>query len=615
MPELKNWYVEKRFSRDGKDKFLVRGNVYHSSKFAMGEFITTSLIEQTINYRNEGRLEVHTLNSVYDCYWEDCVFDVGDTEKYLADYAYHRDEYLQKIGSQMKENSILLLVSDKGSLCFKQGLYKRNGKVESLNLCKEGDVRHYKILQSEEDDKDNIDIRLWEQGALDFIEVVYADIPEDMSVYVQNVGVLNTRLKVCQTEICIEAEEKLQLELVEKSNYRKMIKLCGNNKKCLPRRLELFRKEAVYPQIEEDTVNHIEKEYLVFTEHDYEDEEGKSCKNIHAGVGKGLEIAMMFGEYELAKRLVESGVPIELERLMLWSIFKEEGKEAGMNLELTFMELLSGEWGIPDDLYALIWQRAKEQGAIPLKKALHLQLQFSAQQSREIAIKAVKRLREQWEEAADELLLAWVKYYLSYFRSTETEIWEELFTTFPDKKKLIFEEIVAQHLRIYEDRSFFTYPREQNVVALPAYWKICSRNMEETVKKELIISVIHKVLEKEQDVPRIGTTVLAVVESGKKLQSDWLIYELLFQVKDFGDLQVELRDECIQKLLGYEEIDLKIWQMLLKSTFLPAEYLGFYIEELMKRERELGYILPLLITAKMQNASDESGNGGRKKSC
>lgn len=606
MPELKNWYMERRYSLDGKDKFVICGNVYHSPKFEDGRFITSSQIKHTVNYKNEERLEVHTKNSVYECYWVDCDFEEGDTQEYLMDYAHYKDEYLMK-DIHMEENSILLLLDERKSCFLKQGLYKRNGEVKTLNIWPpKRSIRiglSYKILQSEESGTENIDIRVSETQYSNALEVVYTDVPNDMKVFVKNVGRADISLFINQTEMHISEQEQMQLELTGYINYRKLIKICNRNKEWLPRRQEPFQKEAVYRQIEEDAVNHIEKEYLLFIEYESENKEGMPSISIHAGIGKGLETAIMLEEYDLAKRLVQQGVSIELERTMMWSTFNEQGN--GIDLELTFMELLCEDGIIPDDLYTLIWQRLKVQEAIPLKQALCLQIKFDIEKSRKVAIKSVKRLQEQWEEAADELLLAWIKYYLNEFFSTETEVWEELLAAFPDKKKLVFEEIVKQHFRIYDERSSFIYPREQRTVAIPSYWQMCKKDMDDRTRKELIVSTIHKLLTKKRDVLGMVTYSNKMVIIENKLDSDWLIYELLYQEKDFGDLQMELRDNCIRKLFDYEGIEPELWQTLLKSTFLPMEFLDIYIDELLKREVKWGYILPLFISTKMKKMVDK----------
>ncbi len=527
---LKEWFLVSKHDVLGEKRYALAGLIYGSSVLEDGEFISTPTIQKAIEDKEKECIVFLSGNSQYICYWKDCAFEKGDTARYLEAFYDYREKYVDRKLWQLQDNSILILLSGDSPNYFKHAFYKRHDelrRIEAMDDIKRG----YKIIspaQTEEEKEVVIDLRYCIRGENE-LKMFYADIPEDMELYVENQG--NAPLHVvCGLEsYTIEEKERVAICVRDTADYMEFLKDCVNSTQ-LPRKKELFSKEKVFQEMMEDAHNGVKKKYMIILEGDDMKELHSKDDKIVVCASGGIACALLLGEYTLAKKLAEAGSEVRVEETIKIVIYDDKKGNIQYSLNTQLMECLADDKEMPDDVYEILWGKAKTTNAQMFKGMLTLKIRSMVGCNSEIMLYNVKRLQKEWEEAADELLRAWMKYYFNTYAANEYRIWAKVFEAFPDKHQLILEELLAKYFSV-KGIYGMVYPSDEGRVRFCAYWKLFQHILGEVARKKYAVFMIHFMLKR----------VFSISE-----EMEWFWVLVLADIKDFEDEEVEKRNECVQ---------------------------------------------------------------------
>lgn len=581
MAKLKQWRFFKCY--DSEQAFQAEGYVYDSPKFYDGKHIYTSKVQQIKNNDAEECLEVHTMNSVYYCYWEDCDFENAETAEYWKDFLLYRKQYIDDKLQPLEENNILLLHRENTGI-FRHAFIQRKGELRRIGgrkgeLGRIGDntyiyQSHYLIRSDSEETDAEIDIRYVRMGEYGY-KLYYADIPEDTTLYLENMGASTMEIECGKQVISVNAKERVKLECLDVADYMEFAK--GNEP--LPKAIERFSKEKVLRDIQSEPDAAFEKNYMIIQTVDIENESGEITKRTRVCVTNGVGMMICMDEYEQAKKLLEGCATFELDAPIRVLYYDINGKQVE-NLECKLLDFMVYDWEMPEHVYSYFWQKAKENCIWPLKSKLDLKVVFERKKDSAL-MQCVQRLQGIWEAAADEMLLSLIRYFLITDASISEPIWEEMFKVFGNKRRSMIMEIIGYYVHSDNTELSRSYTK-QIQDSICCFWKLYQRYEGGETAKETVIYVLKEAREKNY--------------YGWENCMEWFIIMLLEGMVEFGDLLIEERDQRIHGFLKDNIINRDVWKLLIRSGFMPMQYLDFYIED--AKICNVEAIVPILIAAK-----------------
>lgn len=195
-----------------------------------------------------------------------------------------------------------------------------------------------------------------------------------------------------------------------------------------------YAKEKIYKQIEEEL--DFEKKYMIVEVAKTNEQDEKAVLTMAVFTGSAIGLAIADNNFALLKLLIESGAHIELDEILVIEIY-EDNMLKTYN-EVMLMEVLGNFNHFTDEEYAWLWKRVKESSTWPLQQPFKLQLPVSEKMDTEIICERVRRLDQQWAEASDVLLEAFVEYYFKRMKELKEDVWMDLCSKLNDKTNIIF---------------------------------------------------------------------------------------------------------------------------------------------------------------------------------
>ena len=170
-----------------------------------------------------------------------------------------------------------------------------------------------------------------------------------------------------------------------------------------PEQKKLFSTERICQQIEKEL--DVEKVYMIMKE--YNSDEADVLETFVL-ISNAIGLAVATNNVVLIKHLIEAGIHIELETIIVIQCYEDD--RIVRHHEVTLMEVLANFNEMEDADYAFCWEKARETSSWPLQKPLELQLPASEKIDNDVLVHNVRHLEQHWEEAANVLLKAFVKY-------------------------------------------------------------------------------------------------------------------------------------------------------------------------------------------------------------
>lgn len=254
-----------------------------------------------------------------------------------------------------------------------------------------------------------------------------------------------------------------------------------------PEQKKLFSMERICQQIEEEL--DAEKVYMIMKE--YNSDEADVLETFVL-ISNAIGLAVATNNAALIKRLIEVGMHIELETIIVIECY--ENDMIMRHHEVTLMEVLANFNEMENEDYAFCWQNARETSCWPLKEPLELRLPASEKIDNDVLVHNVRRLEQHWEEAANVLLMAFVKDYFMRIDELPEGTWEDLCFKLADKTQFLFETLFCEMLEVglTYHTSIYSRAREKLVSLL---WKFVRKNTDEEAFKNNVVSMMDTLLE------------------------------------------------------------------------------------------------------------------------
>ena len=253
-----------------------------------------------------------------------------------------------------------------------------------------------------------------------------------------------------------------------------------------PEQKKLFSMERICQQIEEEL--DAEKVYMIMKEYN-SDEADVLVTFVLISNAMGLAVAT--NNVVLIKHLIEAGISIELETIIVIQCYEDDRLVS--HYDVTLMEVLANFNEMEDVDYAFCWKNARETSSWPLQNPLELRLYVPEMINNDVLVHNVRRLEQYWEEAANVLLKAFVKEYISRIEELEKGTWEDLCSKLADKPQLLFEiafcEIIEGELKYYN-----SYRNKSMKKIALLLWEFFQKNMDEEELKNNVVSMVDTLL-------------------------------------------------------------------------------------------------------------------------
>ncbi len=328
-------------------------------------------------------------------------------------------------------------------------------------------------------------------------------------------------------------------------------------------------KEEIHARIEKDLRNHKTYRYKMLDDVQVHDKDDKKIDVMEAVVGDALSLALLYEEFEWVQKMLKEGVEVHLDSRVRYSTFRKENGEKDREIVISLMEIICSILEVPDILYNALWERAKKAGSGQLNNLLLLAAEFGEDRN-QIAIPSIKRLRKQWEEAAQKLLIGWIRVYRKHYNYQNTEIWMELFEQFPDMGEVYMPELFGR-VDILRD--------EDGKASFPQYWDMYTKCVDDFSRQKTLLHLL--------SLNEVG--LYSSYGGGGKMVLLWKC----LRKEHFGEQLKQERDTFVRRVIRSERVCMEEWRCIYESDILPKEYIDVYLEmvETSKNKQALPWLV------------------------
>lgn len=401
--------------------------------------------------------------------------------------------------------------------------------------------------------------------------VYYMDIPEHISLYVENWNNKEIHIDMGKNTVDIAGGEKKQISKEDyQPDYQKFIDYSFS----LPKNLGRFTKEAISQEINLQDAFNPGRNYMTINNFVKESETRVKDERIMQIVSGAVGMSLLMNP-DRTMQLVEGGGLVDVGDFIKWSEYNIRGQHM-YSASCTLMEWMAFGVMLQHDIFTVLWTKAKEHSQLHLQGQIKLKLHYDEKCYSELVNKLCK-LSKIWKEAAEELLLALTDFFLERKISPEDCVWHTIFREFPNmRRKLI--------MKIF---SFFTAQYIFEEQKISAYWELYWQYEEPEEAKRTQIYLLRdhsKIVDDSDEIRRCFLPMF------------------LKKGNIFGNMEPGVRDMCVRRFIKEKNLSKYVWDCLLATDFIPIEYVDEYIVSV--KDTVKCYLVPLLIAAKFTGTKD-----------